>query len=214
MIQNAMVHNPIVQKSAALLIGYVLGSLLTAELVVRKKTGGSVFELGSGNPGMANVMRQLGFRTGLLVLAGDVAKTVLAVLLVILLFPQADPILRLYAALGCTAGHNWPLWHRFQGGKGVATTCMGIFLFTPLLGLISDAAGMLVVFSTGFLPVGAVVITGLYTLLLFLFRGREAGVLALVLAVFMFSRHFHGLVRVVRGEEKRNAQYFKRKKGS
>jgi glycerol-3-phosphate acyltransferase PlsY len=88
---------------------------------------------------------------------------------------------------------------------------MGIFLYAPLLGLISDAVGMLVVFSTGYLPVGAVVITTLFAILTFLFKGSEVGVLALVLAAIMFDRHLSGLIRVAKGEEKRNAQYFKKR---
>ena len=197
-------------KLISLLIGYLFGTILTADLVVRKKTGKNVFEVGSGNPGMANVMRQFGFKAGALVLSGDLLKTIAAVLVTMLLFPKGAPVLRLYAVLGCTVGHNWPLWHRFRGGKGVATTCMGIFLYAPLLGLISDAVGMLVVFSSGYLPV---VITTLFAVLTFLFNGSEAGVLALVLAAIMFDRHLPGLIRVAKGEEKRNAQYFKKRSG-
>lgn len=200
------------EKLLSLLIGYAFGNILTADLVVRKKTGRNVFEVGSGNPGMANVMRQFGFKAGALVLSGDLIKTILAVLVTMLLFKGKGHILLLYTALGVTAGHNWPVWHRFRGGKGVATTCLGIFLYSPLLGLTADAVGMLVVFSTGYLPVGAVVITTLYTVLIFLFDSTEAGILALVLAVIMFDRHFDGLVKVVKGEEQKNAQYFKKKK--
>ena len=201
-------------KMISLLIGYVFGSILTAVLVVRKKTGKSVFEVGTGNPGMANVMRQFGFKAGALVLAGDLVKTILAVLLTMVLFPGGGSILRLYTVLGCTVGHNWPLWHHLRGGKGVATTCMGIFLYSPLLGLIADVAGMLVVFSTGYLPLGAVVISSLFAVFTFLLKGTEAGILALVLAVIMFDRHFPGLVRVAKGEEKKNAQFFKRHRTS
>ena len=53
-------------------------------------------------------------------------------------------------------------------------------------------------------------ITTLFAVLAFLFKGPEAGVLALVLAAIMFDRHLPGLIRVARGEEKRNAQYFKK----
>ena len=200
------------EKIISLLIGYAFGNILTADLVVRKKTGRNVFEVGSGNPGMANVMRQFGFKAGALVLSGDLLKTIFAVLVTMLVFQGKGHILLLYTVLGCTVGHNWPIWHRFKGGKGVATTCMGIFLYSPVLGLIADAVGMLVVFSTGYLPVGAVVITTLYTILIFIFDSAEAGVLARVLAAIMFDRHFPGLVKVARGEEKRNAQYFRRKK--
>lgn len=199
------------EKLLSLLIGYAFGNILTADLVVRKETGKNVFQVGSGNPGMANVMRQFGFKAGALVLSGDLLKTIFAVLVTMLVFKGKGHILILYTVLGVTVGHNWPIWHRFKGGKGVSTTCMGIFLYSPLLGLIADAAGMLVVFSTGYLPVGAVVITTLYTVLIFLFDSTEAGILAMVLAAIMFDRHFPGLVKVAKGQEKKNAQYFKRK---
>ncbi len=206
------VAHMITEKIAAVAIGYLIGSCLTAEIVVRLKTGRSVFEYGSKNPGMANVMRVFGFWPGILVLAGDLLKTALAVFLVTRLFPDGDRILILYTGLGTVLGHNWPFWHHFSGGKGVSSTCLAIFLFSPLWGLIADAAGMFVVLFTGYLPVGAVVITGIFAVAAFAFYGIEAGLLASLLALIMFQRHFSGLKRVIRGEERRNAQFFKRKK--
>ena len=200
------------ERILSLLIGYILGSVLTAEIIVRGKTGRPASEFGSGNPGMANVMRVFGFRTGIAVLAGDLLKTVAASLLSCLLFPSQGQILVLYAGLGAVIGHNWPLWNRLKGGKGVAVSCMAIFLFSPLWGLIADAAGMLVVLITGYLPLGAVVITTLYAVFAILFLGREAAVLSVILALIMFQRHYPGLVRVMRGEERRNAQLFNRNK--
>jgi glycerol-3-phosphate acyltransferase PlsY len=200
------------ERILSLLIGYILGSVLTAEIIVRGKTGRPASEFGSGNPGMANVMRVFGFRTGIAVLAGDLLKTVAASLLSCLLFPSQGQILVLYAGLGAVIGHNWPLWNRLKGGKGVAVSCMAIFLFSPLWGLIADAAGMLVVLFTGYLPLGAVVITTLYAVFAILFLGREAAVLSVILALIMFQRHYPGLVRVMRGEERRNAQLFNRNK--
>ena len=200
------------ERILSLLIGYILGSVLTAEIIVRGKTGRPASEFGSGNPGMANVMRVFGFRTGIAVLAGDLLKTVAASLLSCLLFPSQGQILVLYAGLGAVIGHNWPLWNRLKGGKGVVVSCMAIFLFSPLWGLIADAAGMLVVLFTGYLPLGAVVITTLYAVFAILFLGREAAVLSVILALIMFQRHYPGLVRVMRGEERRNAQLFNRNK--
>ena len=200
------------ERILSLLIGHILGSVLTAEIIVRGKTGRPASEFGSGNPGMANVMRVFGFRTGIAVLAGDLLKTVAASLPSCLLFPSQGQILVLYAGLGAVIGHNWPLWNRLKGGKGVAVSCMAIFLFSPLWGLIADAAGMLVVLFTGYLPLGAVVITTLYAVFAILFLGREAAVLSVILALIMFQRHYPGLVRVMRGEERRNAQLFNRNK--
>ena len=207
------------EKVLCLLIGYLFGCILTAELIVKHKTGKSVSEFGTGNPGMANVMRIFGFKTGAAVLAGDLIKTVAAVLICCLLFgrssvlPSGKPLGQpavLWAGLGATLGHNWPVWRRLKGGKGVAVTCMTIFLFSPLWGLVSDVAGMLVVFRTGYLPLGAVVITTLFTVFAGIFYGMEAFIPALVLALIMLSRHYPGLIRSFKGTEEKNAQYLKK----
>ena len=207
------------EKALCLLIGYLFGCILTAELIVKHKTGKSVSEFGTGNPGMANVMRIFGFRTGAAVLAGDLAKTVTALLICCVLFgrssilPSGKPLGQyavLWAGLGTTLGHNWPVWRRMRGGKGVAVTCMTIFLFSPLWGLISDVAGMLVVFRTGYLPLGAVVITTLFTVFAGIFYGAEAAFPAIALALIMLSRHYPGLIRSLKGTEEKNAQYLKK----
>ena len=207
------------EKALCLLIGYLFGCILTAELIVKHKTGKSVSEFGTGNPGMANVMRIFGFKTGAAVLAGDLIKTVAAVLICCLLFgrssvlPSGKPLGQpavLWAGLGATLGHNWPVWRRLKGGKGVAVTCMTIFLFSPLWGLVSDVAGILVVFRTGYLPLGAVVITTLFTVFAGIFYGMEAFIPALVLALIMLSRHYPGLIRSFKGTEEKNAQYLKK----
>ena len=57
------------------IIGYVCGGILTAEFVARKFTGKGAAEIGTGNPGMANIMGQVGKKAGFIVLAGDIAKT-------------------------------------------------------------------------------------------------------------------------------------------
>ena len=205
-------------RTACIVIGYFFGCILTGAFVVKKMTGRDASEFGTGNPGMANVTIEFGLKAGLVVLAGDLLKTLLACGLCLFLFGGrhlSDPYLNigqiscLWAGLGTVLGHNWPFWRKFSGGKGVAVTCLSIFLYSPIWGLIANLAGMLVVLTTGFLPVGAVVITTLFALLCFLFTSTESFILALILAVIMFSRHLDGLIRVIRGQEERNAQYLK-----
>ena len=121
----------IAERIGSLLIGYALGNVLTAEIVTRKLTGRPCRELGTtGNPGMANVMAHLGFKPGIITLAGDLGKCALSCLLADLLFtPAIGRIAVLYAGVGCTLGHDFPVWQKFHGGKGVATSCLAIFLF-------------------------------------------------------------------------------------
>ena len=170
-----------------LLVGYLCGGFLTAELVARARTGKSAAALGTGNPGMANLAHELGKGWGAVVLAGDIAKTALAFGLCRLLFPALGGLSGLWAGLGAVLGHNFPLWRGFRGGKGVAV-CL---------------AGLAVTLLSGWLPLGAVVIPALFVPPAFLCRGREAGLLALILALIMLSRHIRGLGRILRGEEER-----------
>lgn len=186
-----------------LLIGYLCGCFLTAELVARARTGKSAAALGTGNPGMANLAHELGKGWGAVVLAGDIAKTALAFGLCRALFPALGGLSGLWAGLGAVLGHNFPFWRGFRGGKGVAVTCAALILFSPLWGTAACLAGLAVTLLSGWLPLGAVVIPALFVPPAFLCRGREAGLLALILALIMLSRHIRGLGRILRGEEER-----------
>ncbi|MEE0955170.1 MAG: glycerol-3-phosphate acyltransferase [Eubacterium sp.] len=188
----------------SLLIGYIFGNFLTAYFVVGKITGRSPFEYGSGNPGMANVMANEGKGLGLMVLAGDILKTVLACILSAIFFLNAvGRICILYAGLGVTLGHNFPIWHSLKGGKGVATTCSAIVLFSPNFGMLANIIGGLVVLFTGWLPLAGVVIPLVYVFPAFYFYGTEAGILSLILLGLMIWAHHHGLLRIIHGQEKK-----------
>ena len=122
------------QRLLCLLLGYLCGCFLTAELVARARTGKSAAALGTGNPGMANLAHELGKGWGAVVLAGDIAKTALAFGLCRALFPALGGLSGLWAGLGAVLGHNFPLWRGFRGGKGVAVTCAALILFSPPMG--------------------------------------------------------------------------------
>ena len=109
--------------------GILFGSFLTAEYVARRLTGRTARDLGSGNPGMANIMATLGKGPGFAVLAGDAAKTVLVCALChFAIAPQLGHTALLYAGAGAILGHNYSLFHKGCGGKGVAVTCTWLIL--------------------------------------------------------------------------------------
>ena len=190
------------ERMISFLAGYLCGNFLTAELLSRKKAGKSAFGVGTGNPGMANMMRQYGFRDGLLVLAGDVGKTLLACLACrFLLFPSMQLPAALYSGLGCVTGHNFPAWHKFRGGKGVACTCAALVCISPLWGLLACIAGLVGVILTKYLPVGAVMIPAVFLFPAFGIYGAEAGIITAVLALLMLIRHYPGLKNIPTGTE-------------
>ena len=176
----------LVARLACILLGYLFGSFLTAEVVARVVSGKSARQLGTGNPGMANIMAQLGKGAGLLTLAPLIGQASI-----------------LYTGLGAVLGHNYPAWARFRGGKGVAVTCVWLVLYLPFWGTLCCIAGGALVLWLGYLPLGAVVIPALAILPAWLSYGPESGILTLALAIIMFSRHYHGLLRIRQGTEPR-----------
>lgn len=192
------------QRGACLLLGYLLGCLLTAQGVARLRSGKEAWALGTGNPGAANMAGTLGLGWGGLVLLGDCLKTILACLLArYLLVPGLGPLAVYHAGLGTVLGHNFPFWHHWKGGKGVAVTCAVQVLAAPVWGTMCCLAGLAVVLISGFVPLGAVVIPALFVPVSIWLYGPEAGLMALLCAVIMFSRHLPGLRRMAAGEERR-----------
>ena len=173
-------------RIVSLLIGYLLGSFLTAELVVGKITGRSPFTYGSHNPGMVNVKRREGLGWGLVVLFGDLLKTGLACAVSYWLFGQGIWIL--WAGVGAVLGHDFPFWHRFHGGEGVASMAAAMILYHPLIGAGCCLLGWAVVLCKGGLPLAAVVIPALFAVSSFVRLGWEAGVLGCVLLLLMLQR--------------------------
>lgn len=196
--------NAFIAKAACIALGYVFGSFLTAEVVARIISGKSARELGTGNPGMANIMQQLGKAAGLMTLTGDVLKTVAACgVAYYAAAPLIGHLALLYAGLGAVLGHNFPAWAKFRGGKGVAVTCAWLILYLPFWGTLCCIAGGVLVLWLGYLPLGAVVIPVLAICPAWLHYGPESGIVTAIIAVIMFSRHYRGLILMQQGIEPR-----------
>jgi acyl phosphate:glycerol-3-phosphate acyltransferase len=113
----------------AIAIGYLLGTIPSAAVVAWLATRGEVNlrEAGSGNPGAINAIKMLGTRWGLVVLVADIAKGLAAGAVGIVI--AGDPG-AYAAATAAIAGHIFPVWSGFRGGKGVATSagaCLAVF---------------------------------------------------------------------------------------
>ena len=187
------------------LIGYACGNILTACIVTKKYNGTSPFEIGSGNPGMANVMAQCGFLPGICVLIGDLLKTLVPCLLCrfVIFSGESGLLACMYAGLGAVMGHNFPVWHRFHGGKGVSASCAAMFCVHPLLGLLAMIVGMLVVFATKYLSIGAACIPIAFIPVAWYMAGLEGGLIYIAMSLLMFFAHRRDFTRIRRGEEER-----------
>ena len=190
-----------IYRIISLLIGYACGNFLTAEAVTRRLTGQPCSKLGkTGNPGMANVMSNLGFKAGIIVLAGDVIKTALAMGLSCLLFRNVLGRLAVfYAGFGAVLGHDFPVWQKFKGGKGVACCCTLLILFSPW-GLLAAVIGMITVFITKYLCIGGIVIPAAFILPAFFVYGKEVGCLSIILTLLSALKHWPVLKTIPSGQ--------------
>ncbi|MBX5465696.1 MAG: glycerol-3-phosphate acyltransferase [Clostridia bacterium] len=166
------------------LLGYLLGSLLPARWVVRRVRGRSPEELGE-NPGGNAAWRLAGPLAGMTVLLADMAKGALPLLLARLTGLEGWWLVPV--AVAPTAGHNWPLYTRFRGGRGLAAALGTLFVLAPYEMVPAAALGALAALLTRRMPfVGYVGFPA--GLLLLAFHGptpRTVTALAVMVAVLL-----------------------------
>ena len=146
-----------VETVGVALAGYILGSIPFGVLVA-KRAGVDIFSVGSGNPGATNVLRSVSKPAGYLVFFMDFLKGLIATTW--FLFPwvsfSGDLTLGLWGLPGAVLGHTYPIFTRFRGGKGVATTMGGLLGVMPgclILGLVS---WLLIFFSTRYVALASI----------------------------------------------------------
>ena len=137
------------------LVGYLLGALPFGLLMTRLVRGIDVRRYGSGSTGMTNVLRTIGPVPAVIVLVLDSGKGVLAVLLARAF--DAGPAIEAASALAALVGHNWSVFIRFQGGKGIATGVGALFALSPVAGLIAILVGLPVIALSRYVSLGSVV---------------------------------------------------------
>jgi glycerol-3-phosphate acyltransferase PlsY len=114
----------------ALVIGYLLGSIPSAYLIARLVKKVDIRKMGGGNVGAVNTMREIGPLPGLGVFLADMAKGALAVLIAQWLGVHLYWVFA--AGFLVVVGHNWPVWLKFRGGQGLATTMGVLLVFSPI----------------------------------------------------------------------------------
>ena len=211
-----------------LVVGYFFGTFQTAYFY-GKMHGIDIRTMGSGNAGTTNTLRVLGTKAGMIVLAGDVLKTVLAIMAArFLIIPNwgaegLEYLYVLYTASGAILGHNFPFYMQFKGGKGIASTF-----------------GLILSFHPWFIPVGVVLFLGTFLLThyvslgsLLIYAGfviqivimgqkgalgtmeqitlNEMYVIAFLLLVMAYWKHRENIKRLLTGTERKTYLFKKNK---
>lgn len=184
-------------------LSYLLGAIPFGYLLIRAFRGEDVRKTGSGNIGATNVSRTSP-ALGLLTLLLDAGKGFAAVLLAHSLFPAEVSLLSI-AALFAIAGHIFPVWLKFRGGKGVATGTGSFLLLAPKAVLVTIAIFLLVVLAFRYISLASIVAVILFPLLFWRLHsapGKSVLIVGIACALILL-KHRQNIRRLAAGTEPR-----------
>ena len=128
-----MIVNEFVTVLIVIIIGYFLGSIPTAYIATRLKTGKDIRKLGGGNVGGLNTLKEVGLVPAIIVTLIDIAKGA-AVVAIAHWGLNLDRPYVLIAAVAVVIGHNWMVWLKFSGGKGMGASIGALLIIMPIYG--------------------------------------------------------------------------------
>ncbi|HXX80544.1 MAG TPA: glycerol-3-phosphate 1-O-acyltransferase PlsY [Thermodesulfovibrionales bacterium] len=178
---------------------FLLGSIPFG-VVVAKIYGVNLKKVGSGNIGATNVLRAMGTGPALLTLVGDVVKGSLAVVMGRFFFHS--PSLEGIMGLSAIAGHNFSLFLRFRGGKGVATSIGVLLIYSPKVGILTVILWFMVILITRYSSLAAIVSFGLLPLGIYILDYSQGKLMiAILIAFLLIFRHTDNIKRLLQGTE-------------
>ena len=194
----------------SLVLTYFIGAIPTAYIFGRLLKGIDIREHGSGNVGATNAFRVLGKGPGVAVLIIDVIKGIIPTTLVANLFGFQDPFTLVIIGLVAVAAHNWTVFLKFKGGKGIATS-LGVLigLTIQIPGLRPVLLVIIVVWLGGFLLFGYVSLASLVAAVVFpicmviVHAPFVMVAMSIILCTFIVFRHRSNIQRLIQGKENR-----------
>ncbi|MBU1061975.1 MAG: glycerol-3-phosphate 1-O-acyltransferase PlsY [Candidatus Omnitrophica bacterium] len=191
------------------LVAYLIGSIPTAYIFGRLLKGIDIRQFGSGNVGATNTFRVIGKIPGLIVLLIDMLKGFICATYIADVFLFISPVIRpeLYrviAGLAVIAGHNWPVFLKFKGGKGVATSAGVVIGLIPKIFWLGFFVWGIIFSITGYVSLASIVASICVPVLTLVFgKPTEIVVVTSFLCLLIIYRHRSNIRRLKSGEEKR-----------
>ncbi len=190
------------------LLAYLIGSIPFG-LIISRMRGIDIRKHGSGNIGATNVFRVVGKKWGITVFILDALKGYMSVLLPVIFKQQAPLTLSLALALAVILGHTFPIWLKFKGGKGVATSLGAFLAAAPKPALITFGGWIIIFLATRIISAASLSAAVLFPIVICLIYPRETPgfttliLVSLFLTAFIFYTHRQNIQRLLKGEEKR-----------
>lgn len=198
----------------ALLISYLLGSVPVGYIICRILRGIDIRTKGSGNIGATNVARVVGKKAGIVTLILDILKGLTAVVLIPKLIGghtdlsnpcvQGLDLIKITCAFGVVCGHNWTVFLKFRGGKGVAATAGAIMGLMPIVFLSSFCIWCIVFVIWRYVSLASIIAAVFLPIFLILYREPLIyQILSIIIAIIGIVRHKENIKRLLSGKEKR-----------
>ena len=195
--------------AAALLAAYLIGSLSFAVLISRGMGLADPRSYGSKNPGATNVLRSGNKAAAILTLALDALKGYVPVVLVLIFGPRVGlgETTAAFAGLAAFLGHLWPVFFKFQGGKGVATAAGALMAINPLLGLAVLLSWVLIAAFFRYSSLASLVAAVFAPFYQALIWGVEPALLAIgIMSLLLIWRHEGNIKKLLAGKESKLGQ--------
>ena len=183
----------------ALLIGYLIGSIPFG-LVLTKAAGlGDIRKIGSGNIGATNVLRTGRKDLALLTLILDAGKA--AIIALLFKYISQNEIIGVLSGVAAIIGHNYPVWLKFKGGKGVAATLGLMIAMTPCVGILTALTWLFMAFTFKYSSLSALTALALAPIYALFLESPIISLIYLGLSLLSFYRHKDNIKRILTGEE-------------
>ena len=190
----------------AIVLSYLIGAIPLGLFLVYAIKGVDIREYGSGKIGASNVLRLVGVPAAVLVFAFDAAKGIIAILLV---KAMGDAVwAEAAAAFAALAGHNWSVFIRFTGGRGVSTGLGALFIMAPVWGAAALGFGLIIVLVFRYVSLGSLLGTAaaMVMVLVSALQGQEPWAYfayAAVAGSLIWVQHHDNIARLLKGTERR-----------
>jgi glycerol-3-phosphate acyltransferase PlsY len=182
------------------LLAFLIGSIPFG-IIIAKAKGVDLKKVGSGNIGATNVLRSIGKYPALLTLLGDVLKGTAAVALG--RYFGSGPVFEGLVGFCAILGHNFSLFLGFRGGKGVATSFGVLSIYSPQTALFTFIIWLIVIMTTKYSSLGALVSFGLLPLSILFFDHKDKIIIAVLITILIFMRHKDNIKRLLSGTERK-----------
>ena len=194
------------------IVAYLIGSINFSVILSKKMAGFDVREKGSGNAGTTNMLRSVGKKAAAITLICDILKGVVAILIAMLagkvLANSNSSLLVQIAGISVILGHTFPIFFKFKGGKGVATSLGVLIMSNWQIGLICLVFALILIILTKMVSVGSIAAAILYPVLTlfipqnYIVPGNYI-IYSVILAVLIVFNHRENVKRLLSGTENR-----------